>query len=77
MSLSLRILLIGSGGREHALAMALAASPSCAQLYAAPGNPGIFACAEKAPVSVSDFSALASYCREQSIDMVVIGPDQA
>lgn len=77
MSLSLRILLIGSGGREHALALALAASPSCAQLYAAPGNPGIFRCAEKAPVSVTDFSALASYCREQSIDMVVIGPDQA
>lgn len=74
---ALRILLIGSGGREHALAKAIRESPSCSALYATPGNPGIFSCAEKADVSATDFSALATFCRENEIQLVVIGPDQA
>lgn len=77
MTSALNILLIGSGGREHALAKALRESPSCASLYATPGNPGIFSCAQRADVPATDFPAVAEFCRAHGIDLVVIGPDQA
>ncbi|MFM8473367.1 MAG: phosphoribosylamine--glycine ligase [Candidatus Kapaibacterium sp.] len=73
----MNILLIGSEGREHALAKALRESPSCATLHATPGNPGILALAQRADVDAADFAAVSAFCRERAIDLVVIGPDQA
>ncbi len=74
--MSERILLIGSGGREHALAKALAASASCDKLWVAPGNPGIAREAECVAVPIADHAAVARWCREHRITLVVIGPEQ-
>ncbi len=71
-----RILLIGSGGREHALAKALAASNSCEKLWAAPGNPGIAREAECVSLNVADHAAVARWCEEHDVSLVVIGPEQ-
>jgi phosphoribosylamine--glycine ligase len=71
----LNILLIGSGGREHALAWKLAQSPKLRKLHAAPGNPGIAECAELAPLDIADHAAVAAFCREKGIDLVVVGPE--
>ena len=71
----MNILLIGSGGREHALAWQLAQSPSCAKLYAAPGNPGIEVYAECAPIAADDVDALLLFVRTHAIDFVVVGPE--
>jgi len=56
-----KILLVGSGGREHALAWALAASPLTTRLYCAPGNAGIAAVTECVPIAATDFAALAKF----------------
>ncbi|HWK46462.1 MAG TPA: phosphoribosylamine--glycine ligase [Stellaceae bacterium] len=71
----MRILVVGSGGREHALCWAIAASPLCDALFAAPGNPGIAAVASLLPVGVDDHAGLLAACREQRIDFVVVGPE--
>ncbi len=71
----MQILLVGSGGREHALAWRLAQSPSCDRLFAAPGNPGIAEVADCVAISVDDLDSLTSFCRDQSIDFVVVGPE--
>jgi phosphoribosylamine--glycine ligase len=71
----MNILLIGSGGREHALAWKLAQSPHLAKLYAAPGNPGIAECAERVPLDIADHQAVADFCRDKGIDLVVVGPE--
>ncbi|MDZ3831774.1 MAG: phosphoribosylamine--glycine ligase [Sphingopyxis sp.] len=71
----MNILLIGSGGREHALSWQLAQSPSCAKLYAAPGNPGIEAHAECVPIAADDLDALIAFVRAHAIDFVVVGPE--
>ena len=71
----MNVLLIGSGGREHALAWKLAASPLLTKLYAAPGNPGIAEEAECVPLDISDHQAAIHFCRENSIDLVVVGPE--
>jgi phosphoribosylamine---glycine ligase len=71
----LNILLIGSGGREHALAWKLAQSPSCDKLYAAPGNPGIGEEAELVDLDVRDHAAVSSFCIDNDIDLVVVGPE--
>jgi phosphoribosylamine--glycine ligase len=71
----MNILLIGSGGREHALAWQLAQSPSCAKLYAAPGNPGIEVYAECAPIAADDVDALVAFVRAHDIHFVVVGPE--
>lgn len=71
----MNVLLIGSGGREHALAWKLAASPMLTKLYAAPGNPGVAKEAELAALDVSDHGAVAAFCRDKSIDLVVVGPE--
>jgi phosphoribosylamine--glycine ligase len=71
-----RVLLIGSGGREHALATALAADPSVTSLVCAPGNPGMGALAELVPVDVADADAIAGLAVETAADLVVIGPEQ-
>lgn len=71
----MKVLLIGSGGREHALAWKLAASPVLTKLYAAPGNPGIAAEAECVPLDVADHAAVIGFCREKTIELVVVGPE--
>ena len=71
----MNILLIGSGGREHALAWKLAASPLLTKLYAAPGNPGIAEQAECVPLDIADHAAVVAFCRDKAIDLVVVGPE--
>ncbi|ABC64635.1 phosphoribosylamine--glycine ligase [Erythrobacter litoralis] len=71
----MNILLIGSGGREHALAWKLAQSPSCTKLYAAPGNPGIAEDAECVTLDVADHGAVAEFCTNKDIALVVVGPE--
>lgn len=71
----MNILLIGSGGREHALAWKISQSPLCDQLYIAPGNPGTAQCGINIPISVNDFESQKFFCLEHHIDMVVVGPE--
>ena len=71
----MNVLLIGSGGREHALASALAKSPRLGRFYAAPGNPGIGMLAELAPLKVADHAAVVAFCKSHSIGFVVVGPE--
>jgi phosphoribosylamine--glycine ligase len=70
-----RALVVGSGGREHALAWSLSRSDSLDELHAAPGNPGIAALAHCHPVRADDHAALVSLSRELRIDLVVVGPE--
>ena len=70
------VLLLGSGAREHALAWALAQSPSVGRLVAAPGNPGIAAHAELLDLDMCDPAAVADYARANRMGLVVIGPEQ-
>ncbi len=72
----INILLVGGGGRENALARALARSPRAATLLAAPGNPGIADFAECVPVAASDVGALVDLAASRGVDLVVIGPEQ-
>ncbi|RWN62356.1 phosphoribosylamine--glycine ligase [Mesorhizobium sp.] len=71
----MRVLLIGSGGREHALAWKIAASPLLTKLYAAPGNPGIGREAELVTLDIDDHAAVARFCTEKKVDLVVVGPE--
>ncbi len=71
----MKILVIGSGGREHALCWAIAASPLVDRLYCAPGNAGIAEEAECVAIRPSDTPAIAAFCRRAAIDFVVVGPE--
>ncbi len=71
----MNVLLIGSGGREHALAWSIAASPLLKKLYCAPGNPGIANHAQCVSIDVADHPQIVSFCRENAIDLVVVGPE--
>jgi phosphoribosylamine---glycine ligase len=71
----MRVLLIGSGGREHALAWALSASPLLSKLFAAPGNAGICDVAECVALDPADHAAVISFCKAERIDLVVVGPE--
>ena len=71
----MKILLVGSGGREHALALGLRADSACTELHAAPGNPGIAELATLHPVAVTDNAGLASLAQSLAVDLVVIGPE--
>ena len=71
----MNVLLIGSGGREHALAWKLAASPLLGKLYAAPGNPGIARHAELVSLDIANHAAVAGFCRDRAVDLVVVGPE--
>ena len=71
----MNVLLIGSGGREHALAWKIAQSPLLTRLVAAPGNPGMAAVCETRPVSVTDVEGLLAVAREMAADLVVVGPE--
>jgi phosphoribosylamine--glycine ligase len=68
-------MVVGSGGREHALVEALAASPQEPEMYAAPGNPGIARIAQVADIPADDLISLRDYAREQEIDLTVVGPE--
>jgi len=71
----MRVLVVGSGGREHALCWSIAASPLVTRLWCAPGNPGIAAVATCVPIGVMDIAALVAFARENVIDLVVPGPE--
>ena len=71
----MKVLLIGSGGREHALAWKLAQSPTLTKLSAAPGNPGIGEHAELVPLDIENHDAVLAFCRENMIGLVVVGPE--
>src|SRR3954447_24552575 len=71
----MKVLIIGSGGREHALAWRLAESPRVTALYALPGNPGIAQVAELVPGDVMNFKAIEKFALQNKIDLVVIGPE--
>ncbi len=71
----MRVLVIGNGGREHALCWAIAGSPMLSKLYCAPGNPGIAAVAECVPIGVMDISELVIFAAENNIDLVIPGPE--
>src|ERR1700680_1847629 len=71
----MNVLLIGSGGREHALAWKMAASPLVERLICAPGNAGIAQECEVAALDIADHDAVIAFCRAQAIDFVVVGPE--
>ena len=74
---TMNILLVGSGGREHALAWKIAQSPLVRRLVTAPGNPGIAALCETRPIKVTDVEALVALAQEIAADLVVVGPESA
>lgn len=71
----MKILLLGSGGREHALAWKIAQSKKCEKLYIAPGNAGTENCGENVAIGVNEFDKLKDFAIERQIDMVVVGPE--
>ncbi|MCS6929641.1 MAG: phosphoribosylamine--glycine ligase [Saprospiraceae bacterium] len=72
----MRILLLGSGGREHAFAWKLAQDPECSALFIAPGNAGTATCGTNVPISPADFEAIRGFVLEHGIEMVVVGPEE-
>ncbi len=72
----MNILILGSGGREHALAWKLKQSPLCKNIFIAPGNPGTSLCGTNLLFSYNDFEAVLNTCMQEKIDMVVIGPEK-
>ncbi|HUB60926.1 MAG TPA: phosphoribosylamine--glycine ligase [Puia sp.] len=72
----MKILLLGSGGREHALAWKLAQSPLCSALHIAPGNAGTVQCGTNIDLSPLDFGAVRRHCLAENIEMVVVGPEE-
>lgn len=71
----MKVAVLGSGGREHALAWRLSTSPSVSRVYCIPGNAGTVGCAENVPVSISDTEAILRFVREQAVDFTVVGPE--
>lgn len=73
----MKILVIGSGGREHALVWKLKPSPRVTEIFCAPGNAGIGALATNLPIAITDHAALVKFARAEKIDLTVVGPDDA
>src|SRR4051812_44635269 len=71
----MRVLVIGSGGREHALAWKIAQSPLLTKLFIAPGNGGTGKVAENVVIDITDHKAVVDFCRLMAVDFVVVGPD--
>ncbi|MGE0668506.1 MAG: phosphoribosylamine--glycine ligase [Sphingomonadales bacterium] len=71
----MKVLVVGSGGREHALCWAIAASPLCDKLWCAPGNAGIARDAECVPVAADDLDGIVAFCNDNAVDFVVVGPE--
>ena len=72
----MRILLLGSGGREHAIAFKLSQSPLCEKLFIAPGNAGTAQCGTNLPFGFNEFDAIKKACIDEKIDMVMVGPEE-
>jgi phosphoribosylamine--glycine ligase len=72
----MKVLVIGSGGREHALVWKIAQSPLVEKIYCAPGNPGIATLAENIPLGVDELDKLLEFARSEDIDLTVVGPEQ-
>jgi phosphoribosylamine--glycine ligase len=72
----MNLLILGSGGREHAFAWKLAQSPLCEKLFIAPGNAGTSLCGTNVPIGVNDFEGIANLCRQEFIDLVLVGPEE-
>jgi phosphoribosylamine---glycine ligase len=72
---TMRVLVVGSGGREHALCWAIAASPLCDKLFCAPGNAGIASEAECVPIAADQIDRLVEFARDEQIEFVVVGPE--
>ena len=73
---SLNVLIIGGGGREHALAWSISKSPLLGHLYIAPGNPGTESLGVNMGIDVNNFEEVAEFCDAAGIDLVVVGPEQ-
>src|SRR5205085_7009548 len=73
----MNILVLGSGGREHALCRKIAASPLVTKLWCLPGNAGIAKDAECVPGDIADHTAVITFCKANAVDFVVVGPDAA
>lgn len=71
----MKVLVVGSGGREHALCWAIAKSPKCRKLYAAPGNPGMAQVAECVDIAAEDIDGIVAFAQENKIGFVVVGPE--
>src|ERR1017187_10560741 len=71
----MNILLLGSGGREHAMAWKISQSPRCSKLFIAPGNAGTSQCGTNIAISATDFAAVRKFVLENDIKMVVVGPE--
>ena len=71
----MKLLLLGSGGREHALAWKIAQSPKIEKLYIAPGNAGTQEVGENVAIKADDFEAIKAFVLEKGIDMLVVGPE--
>ena len=72
----MKVLIVGSGGREHAIATAVAKSPKVDKIYCAPGNAGIAQIAECVDIGAMEFDKLVEFAKEKAIDLTVIGMDQ-
>ena len=72
----MKVLVIGSGGREHAICWKLRQSPLLEELFCAPGNPGIARVADRVPIAVDEVQELADFATALKIDLTVVGPEQ-
>jgi len=71
----MNVLIIGSGGREHALAWKVAQSPKLTKLFIVPGNPGTGECGENVAMDISDHDSVIHFCKEKQVDLVIVGPE--
>ena len=71
----MRVLVIGGGGREHAIVWKLSQSPLAKKIYAIPGNPGIAELAETVPIKVDDIPAILNFALKEKIDLTIVGPE--
>ena len=71
----MKVLLLGSGGRECAIAWKLFQSPKCNQLFIAPGNAGTSAYGQNVAIKVNEFDKIANFCKQEGIDMIIVGPE--
>jgi phosphoribosylamine--glycine ligase len=71
----MKVLLLGSGGREHAFAWKIAQSPKLTKLFIAPGNPATASIGENVPIAATDFDAIKEFCLDKDVEMIVVGPE--